>query len=168
MTEHEFNTIFHKYRMHVFNFVNTILNDRDSAEDITSMVFIKLWETQPDILTDLKTKAWLFITAKSKAIDHLRVAKVRHLHEYKYGSEAITVLTQEDVDWCEIHALVMARIKEKVKSYTAQERVIFDLHFIQSLKPGDIAKILKSKPQTVSNQLVSIRKKIMAQIKTGQ
>lgn len=168
MTEHEFNTIFHKYRMHIFNFINKLIKDRNAAEDVTSTVFIKLWELNPILETDLNTKAWLFITAKSKAFDYLKSLRRRALYEKKAIYNIEVELLQEEASYGDVHIEVMSQIVEMIKSYTTQERIIFNLHFIESLKPRDIAKILKSKPQTVNNQLTTIRNKIKAQIKTGQ
>lgn len=168
MTEHEFNTIFHKYRMTIFYYAYKLLQDTHEAEEITSLVFIKLWESKPILLTEEKTRAWLYISARQKAIDLIRVNQHRKQRETIWAYDQPSDPSQDEIDSLEIHSLVMLKVIALIKSYTAQERVIFNLHFLQALPPREIADILKSKPQTVKNQLVSIRKKIMAQIKTGQ
>lgn len=165
MREKEFNIIFNDYRIPLFNFVNKMIKDRYQAEDITSLVFIKMWETQPFFLTEEKTKAWLFITAKRKALDYI---KHRDLISMEPISEDEFELADDDliqIQLLEIHAIVLNKILDLIKQYTQQEQIVFDLHYIQGLKPSDISRILKSKPQTVRNQLTVIRNKIREQIK---
>lgn len=59
----------------------------------------------------------------------------------------------------------MTLISYSINTDTQQEQVVFDLHYVQGLKPIDISRILNSKPQTVRNQLTAIRNKIREQIK---
>lgn len=165
MTENEFNIIFHQYRMAIFNFVNKMVNDKCQSEDITSIVFIKMWKAQPFFITEEKTKAWLFITAKRKALDYIKHRNLKiinpiHEEEYELSDHDIN-----QIELSEIHETVLNRIMDIIKYYTQQEQVVFDLHYIQGLKPIDISRILNSKPQTVRNQLTAIRNKIREQIK---
>jgi len=159
MTEHEFNTIFNTYRMYIFNYVNKTIGSRPDAEEITSTVFIKMWNTQPVFITEEQTKAWLFKTAKRKCFDHIKMHKHRMLREKVWIAE---VPEWEELNIIELdaHTATLQRIIEMIKSYTKQERLVFNLHFIEGLKPREISKILKSSPQTISNQLTAIRNKI--------
>lgn len=168
MREKEFNIIFNDYRISIFNFVNRMIKDRYQAQDITSLVFIKMWDAQPVFLTDEKTKAWLFITAKRKALDYI---KHRDLISLEPISEDEYELADDEliqIQPLEIHAAVLNKILDLIKCYTKQEQMVFDLHYVQGLKPGDISRILKSKPQTVRNQLTAIRNKIRTEIKKGR
>lgn len=168
MKANEFNIIFDQYRMSIFNFVNKMIKDKYDAQDITSLIFIKMWQTQPVFLTDDKTKAWLFITAKRKALDYI---KHRNLVSIEPISDDEYNLPDSDFNQIELpetHALVLNKIIAAIKHYTQQEQVVFDLHYVQGLKAGDISKILKSKPQTVRNQLSTIKNKIRAEIKKGR
>lgn len=165
MTENEFNYIFDKYRMAIFNFVNKMLHDTFEAEEVTSLVFIKLWESQPKLETDLKTKAWLFISAKNRTFDKIKVNATRKKFEAEMAITELTEDDQLDIETAEIHAIVMKKILTIIKSYTKQEQIVFDLHFLKGLTAPEIGIILKTKPQTVHNQLTTLRHKLKAAIK---
>lgn len=165
MTENEFNYIFDKYRMAIFNFVNKMLHNTFEAEEVTSLVFIKLWESQPKLETDLKTKAWLFISAKNRTFDKIKVNATRKKFEAEMAITELTEDDQLDIETAEIHAIVMKKILTIIKSYTKQEQIVFDLHFLKGLTAPEIGIILKTKPQTVHNQLTTLRHKLKAAIK---
>ncbi len=71
-----FNELFSRYKKPVFNFSLRILNNRADAEDVTSEVFMKLFEKrdyyQP---TTAKFSTWLFTIAYNVCISKIRSRK---------------------------------------------------------------------------------------------
>ncbi len=168
MTEHQFNTIFKQYRISIFNFVNKMIKDRYQAEEITSLVFIKMWNVQPVFLTEENTKAWVYIAAKRKTLDYIKHRDRSNIETIEEDEFDLTYADMKQIQLSEAQTAAIENILRIIKKYTHHEQEIFDLHYVGGLKPGEIARILKSKPQTVRNQLTTIRNKIKNEIKKGQ
>lgn len=165
MTEIEFNRIFNKYRMPVFIFVRNNMPDYNPfiAEEITSKVFIKMWEKQPHFNSDIKARAWIFVSAKRQILDATKAKK--HTIPITEDENDLTDRDQHAIDLAEIHAEFMKKVIMIIKGYTEHERLIFNLFFMETLTPGMIAKILKTKPQTVANQIQVLKNKLRGHIK---
>ncbi len=63
------------YLQPVYNFVYRLVNDRDTAEDLTQETFLKAWKNLKRFDRNKKFKTWLFTIAKNTAFDHLKKKK---------------------------------------------------------------------------------------------
>jgi RNA polymerase sigma factor (sigma-70 family) len=160
MTINEYNQIFEEYRMRVFFFCKKILNNQMDAEDATSMVFINLWSIIDEAHTE-NIKAFLMIAAKNKCLDILK-ANSRFEYKKTLHPEWLMPDTLDDpfVD-------VLTLIYNALKTLTPQQREVFELKHTQDCSISKISQILKMKPQTASNVLLSaharIKKHLQAQ-----
>lgn len=169
MTTKEFELIYQKHWWAVFSYAKSRLTrfvDWYYAEEVTAQVFAKLWITQPKFENDKNIKSWLYTTASRKVIDMIRVEGHRHIE--KLSVEEYMIPTNEDVEKAEIESEVISGVLAIIKQYSQREQQIFDLHYIKELPAGKIAEILKTKPQTVSNQLLTLKRKIKEAIKKSR
>lgn len=156
MTTPQYIEAFEKYRMRVFNFVNKIVQCREDAEDITSTVFIKLWEHIDKI--GLKSlEPWLMITAKTTSFDYLKSANNYHAR--------ITSYSEPENDLYDINTEVLQYIHKLVNSLSPQQQEIFKLKFYQEKDIKEISALLNLAHQTVSNVLYNSMGKIRQELK---
>ena len=73
--ENAFNIIVEKYRKTLISFIYKIVKDIELAEDITQEVFIYIYKTKKEYDFKYTLKTYLFITAKSRAINYLNSQK---------------------------------------------------------------------------------------------
>lgn len=161
-----FNSVFDYYRMRIFHFVNNIVRDRLSAEEITSDTFIKLYHRHENFSTGAKIQAFLFITAKNAAISFLRSQKQKHLQIAGWDD-----LPREDAaefpmfGESDIETEVLHFIYSEIEKLPVQSRRIFKLSYLEGKSVGEIAETMGLSPQTVANTkhtaLKALRMKVL-------
>lgn len=156
MSPNNFNLIYEKYWYILLKYAKKILQQQD-AEDAVSYTLTKFWEHSPQCRGDEELRAWLFFTLKHRTIDiHARNKRKDYLDISNFDIE----YTQKEIELLGIEKEVLHYVTILIKTFTEQEKKIFDLHFLKQLPSKEIGRILKTKPQTVSNQLVTLRRKI--------
>lgn len=151
-----FNHIYENYWYRLFKVAQRHLQIQD-AEDAASYTLIKLWENDPYCKDENDLGGWLFKTLKRRIFD-IRKRNIRRTYfdienfDFEYN--------QKEIELFEIEGEVLRYLSILMKTFSEQERKVFDLYFIKQLPVGEISHILKSRPQTVSNQLVALRRKL--------
>lgn len=67
-----FRTLFDAYVDRVFRFMRRHTRSHTEAQDLTQVLFIKLWEKRTTIDSDRPFEAFLFVVAHNLVVDHLR------------------------------------------------------------------------------------------------
>lgn len=63
--EAAFESVYRKYGSWVYNFIHSLLFDKDMAEDLTQTVFLKIWEKRETIDAELGLEAYLFAISRN-------------------------------------------------------------------------------------------------------
>ena len=161
MTVEEFTEIYNRYRYSVLNYANNKLNKNiHLAEDVTSYVFMRLWESHPLFENDRHISIWLIRATSNKIIDTYRSG------DFKYRSripiENIEVTDNTAIDKHISDRDILHRIFEIEKALPPRQKELFQLCFMQELPSKEAAQILHTADQSVRNQLLTIRNKIRA------
>jgi RNA polymerase sigma-70 factor (ECF subfamily) len=87
-----FGSLYERYMDQIYRYVYYRVSDRDEAEDLTEIVFVKAWEALPRFRSRGATfRAWLYRIARNAVIDRHRTHKA--------------VLPLEDVqDWLDVES----------------------------------------------------------------
>ena len=64
--------IYNEYSAYLFQVVLAVLGQREDAEDVTSDVFLKLWENPPSYTPGNGHRGYLATIARNRAVDRLR------------------------------------------------------------------------------------------------
>jgi len=67
-----FEILFEQYFNRVFQYVFTRTNNRQVAEDLTSQIFLKIFEALPRFQSRQPLAAWVFTIARNTLISHYR------------------------------------------------------------------------------------------------
>lgn len=161
MSLKSFNHIYKSYWYILLKYASRSLQPQD-AEDAVSYTLTKFWEHSPECMGDEELRAWLFTTIKHRILD-IKIRNTRRIYldittfDFEY--------TQKEIELIEIEQEVLTYLTVLLKTLTTKEREVFDLYFLKQLPVGEISTILNRKPQTISNQLQAIHKKL--KIKNG-
>ena len=147
-----FQAIFDGFRMRIFYFVKKLIDDRSSAEEITSDTFVKLYRLHDKFNTLNNIQAFLFITARNASLDYLkyRQRQREHLSELRSHEEQ-----EADIELfpdTNIEADVLQFIYREIEKLPHRSKLIFKLSYFEGLSIRDIADMMKISPQTVANQ----------------
>ncbi|MHC4457286.1 MAG: RNA polymerase sigma factor [Planctomycetota bacterium] len=151
------------YRRHydaVFRYCVHRLFERQSAEDVTSQVFLSVVENFHRFKgTELQFRNWLYKIATNAVNNHLRKAARRSV----LLKTACEQAHRQVVD-CQSSAENLALLKRAIFELKPRYQTIITLRFFENLKFTEIAEVVGSSPGTVRSQLAralaKLRKKM--------
>jgi len=140
------------YRRHydaVFRYCVHRLFERQTAEDITSVVFLKVVENFGSFKgNEQQFRNWLYTIATNAVNDYLRRTARRNVLLKRAREQA-----NSQVADCEESTEKLALLREAVFALKPRYQTIITLRFFENLKLTEIAEVLASRPGTVRSQL---------------
>ena len=135
-----FGRIYDGYVERIYRFVFFRVDDQQTAEDITSQVFLKAWSNLDRFeFTRTPYIAWLYTIAHNTVIDHYRTRKVTTALEdvqLSQPDDAEAVENQIDL------TVEMQTIKAAMQSLTEDQQQVLHLRFIEGMSNTEIAQQL--------------------------
>ena len=152
------------YRRHydaVFRYCIHRLFDRQTAEDITAEVFLKVVENLHRFKgSKQQFSNWLYKIATNAVNDHLRKTARRNTilkgTRQQIGSQFAD---------CDESVEKLTLLREAVLSLRPRYQAIITLRFFENLKLTEIAEVLDSSPGTVRSQLARALAKLRKKLK---
>jgi RNA polymerase sigma-70 factor (ECF subfamily) len=144
------------YRRHydaVFRYCVHRLFERQTAEDVTSEVFLKVVENLDRFKgNERQFHNWLYKIATNAVNDHFRTTARRNvlLKRACEQSNSQVANCQETRDES---AEKLALLREAVLSLKPKYQTVITLRFFENLKLTEIAEVLASRPGTVRSQM---------------
>ena len=154
------------YRRHydaVFRYCLHRLFERQTAEDLTSQVFLKVVENFRRFKGDEQQfRSWLYKIATNAVNNHLRKAARRKA----LVKVARLQTNSQDVNYRDPSDEKLAVLKEAVLSLKPRYQTIITLRFFENFKLTEIAEVLGSSPGTVRSQLARALAKLRKKLTT--
>jgi len=123
----------------VYRFVFFRVNDVQTAEDLTSLVFVKAWENLRRYQPRGPFLAWLYSIARNTVIDHYRTHKQTVSLDEAAPLAAPNAKPDEVVD---LH-FEMKRLQAAMQHLTAEQREVLTLKFIAEYDTAQIARHMR-------------------------
>ncbi len=151
-----FDALFKKYSERIYAFSLSISKEAYIAEEITQIVFIKIWEKRALINEYLSFKSFVFSVTYNEIISWLRkensekgkVSAFVNFSAYQSNETDTTV---------EFNSLI-SLANQIIEDLPERRREIFKLSREQGLTNKEIARILDLSVKTVENQMTSALK----------
>jgi RNA polymerase sigma-70 factor (ECF subfamily) len=122
------------------------------AEDVVNSSFIKLWETQLKLASDISPKSYLY-----KIVDNLSLNILRHEKVKKQHAEYVLKTTSEDISETSFDTIDLKQLSSAIDiaitELPEQMRRIFELRKFEGLKYAEIAGRLNISIKTVDTQI---------------
>jgi len=144
-----FDILYNKYWKMVFNFAFKRLKDRDIAADVAQDIFVQLWiRGSSSEISDLK--AYLYTSTKNGVFNRVGVeTKYTGLSGYWETGD----FQSEEADSGVLYKEFFDSFQQLVDRLPEQQRVIFNLRFVEDLSSNEIAVKLNLSPKTVRNHI---------------
>ncbi|MCM1251225.1 MAG: sigma-70 family RNA polymerase sigma factor [Clostridium sp.] len=153
--------IYEAYITLIYAIVKDVLRNRESAEDVTSDFFIKLWDKADYYQGGSGHKTWMTTIARNMAIDYLR----------KYGKEEAREIIEEieqtppgqNTEWespVEQEVIGDASIEEAFSELKENERQIMNMKILGDMTFQEIARSLQIPLGTVTWRYKNAVKKL--------
>ena len=150
-----FMSFFDLYLKRVYNFIFKFIKDKKESEDLTQIVFIKLWEKRGMLKNITSVDGFIFTMAHRVVIDYFRLTKSKHkinLENGYSGDSKSSSLTSEDFinrhEFELIYNKALALLPPKRKE-------VFILSRHEGLSNKQISERLNISIKTVENQMTS-------------
>jgi RNA polymerase sigma-70 factor (ECF subfamily) len=135
-----FGQLYDAYMERIYRFVYFRVEDQQTAEDITSQVFLKAWSNL-DRFQFSRTPylAWLYTIAHNAVIDHYRTRKVTTaLDDVQLSQPDHSELVENEIDL----TVEMKSVKTALRSLTDDQQKVLTLKFIEGMSNNEIARHL--------------------------
>ena len=135
-----FGQLYDAYMERIYRFVYFRVEDQQTAEDITSQVFLKAWNNL-DRFSFSRTPylAWLYTIAHNAVIDHYRTRKVTTaLDDVQLSQQDHAEAVENEID----QTSEMKLVKEALQMLTDDQQKVLTLKFIEGMSNHEIASHL--------------------------
>jgi len=135
-----FGQLYDAYMERIYRFVYFRVEDQQTAEDITSQVFLKAWSNL-DRFQFSRTPylAWLYTIAHNAVIDHYRTRKVTTaLDDVQLSQPDHSEAVENDIDL----TTEMQSVKTALQALTDDQQKVLTLKFIEGMSNNEIARQL--------------------------
>ncbi len=146
-----FEVLFKKYAENIYAFALSITREPYIAEEITQLVFMRIWEKRDQIEEDLPFKSFIFSIAYSETISWLRKEKSEKRKTEGYKAETETVSNETDyfIEFNNIKSLA----SQTIDNFPEKRKEIFKLSREQGYSNKEIATRLNISVRTVESQI---------------
>jgi len=151
-----FDVLFRKYAERIYAFTLGLTKQSMIAEEITQIVFIRIWEKREKINEYYSFKSFLFSIAYHEIISWLRKEKSekRKIASYVNDKDYLSLETEISIEFNNLENLVNGSIN----SFPEKRRQIYKLSREQGYSNKEIAEKLEISVKTVENQMTSALK----------
>ena len=159
-----FEELVKQYRNNLILFIQQFVRDYQAAEDISQNVFVKLYLKKPSYSPNASFKTWLYTIAKREALNHVKKQRRRVVAEY--DSNAVFEVEQDYLETILADERAMA-LHRALNDLKAEYRQVLYLCYFEDMSVNDMARLLKKKPQQVSDLLYNAKKALKSVITKG-
>ena len=152
----ELYTSFYSY---LFHFAFSVVKSRESAEEVVSDTFIKIWEKRKTLEKIINLKVYLYVATRNIALnyaDRQKRAATNSIDDFSVDFKSLYFNPEQLM----ITADMMAMIESAIGQLPPRCKIIFKLVKEDNLKYKEVAEILNISAKTVENQLAIALRKI--------
>ena len=135
-----FGQLYDAYMERIYRFIYFRVEDQQTAEDITSQVFLRAWNNLDRFrLGRTPYLAWLYTIAHNAVIDHYRTRKVTTaLEDVRLSQPDYAEVVENVID----NEVEMKSIKSAMQTLTGDQQQVLMLKFIEGMSNDEIARHL--------------------------
>jgi RNA polymerase sigma-70 factor (ECF subfamily) len=159
-----FRQIYERHRQDVARLIYRMIGPRSDLEDVIQEVFVQVYKSLKDFRGQAKFTTWLHRVTVNVVLMHRRAARSRPVLTDESTADgaalSLDILPDEDAERRE-RMRAFARLLDRLAD---KKRVVFVLHELEGVAPGEIAKIVGAPVLTVRTRLFYARREIEAML----
>lgn len=159
-----FNRIFYRYKPFVENLLNKYLNDMDEAQDLTNVVFLKVYEKLSKFTAYDSFGGWLRILTKNTAIDYLRtIGNKTSVSADDQNKKLQLTDSSGDSETKMVNKMTYDYLISLIDTLPPSYRESCRLFYIDNMTVEQISEALQIPTGTVKSNLFRMRKQLKKQ-----
>jgi RNA polymerase sigma-70 factor (ECF subfamily) len=165
--EEAFRIIFNDNQKKVINACYRLVNDIDTAEDLTQEVFIKVYSSISQFRGESQLSTWIYRIAITKSLDHLRAQKrkkrmsiLKYLSVDEEHQIDIEAPKDQQPDALIDNSERMKALNDAMNKLPENQRVAFSLSKYDELSSKEIAEVLSTSISAVESLIHRAKKNL--------
>lgn len=138
------------YREGLVLFINSIVNDFCTAEEIAEDTFVKICADKPDFSGKCSFKTWLFTIGKNAAINSM---KKKSRHSEVPIDDFYSIADKEDIEQNYIRDEDKRHLLRALEKLNDDYRQVLYLVYFENFSNTETAKIMKKSERQIRNLL---------------
>jgi len=160
-----FNRIYKKYKAFVSNILYDYIKDKDEANDIANIVFLKVHDNLDKFTAYDSFGGWLRIITNNTAIDYLRRIKHLPITSDTLDSRLVSKVSGSSGEDDLVNRLTYEQLLKEFNALSEQAQKVCELFYLDNLTSKDIAVALNIPEGTVKSHLSRSRSKLKTKFK---
>ncbi len=158
--KNSFGELYKIYLKKIYRFIYYLVYDRQLAEDLTQLVFLKAYKSLPSFVPEKGTfQAYLYTVARNLVIDYQRRKKELSLEDVE---EPVSTF---DIDEEVVREESKDIVRNLLIGLESDERQLIIWRYFEELEFSEIAQILNEKEGAVRVRLHRLLKKLKERLK---
>ena len=138
--------LYERFRLSIFRYLYYRLGDQQTAEDLTSEVFLRMIRSLPGLNPhSVSFQAWLFQIARNLAIDYYRKMSIRN--HIQLDENLVT--RDEDIDTSLEKNLTSERLRRALSRLNPDQRDVIVLRFVADMPINQVAQTLHKSEDSI-------------------
>jgi RNA polymerase sigma-70 factor, ECF subfamily len=160
-----FQPIYQKWLKPIYRYFYFRVGNEKDAEDLTSQVFLKVYEDLPRYRSKGSFSAWIFTIAHARMVDFFRkTAREQKLEKADYTANSADLLTMV------VHDNDIDQLLVLLHKMTDEEQELIRLRFFGELSYREIGEVLNRKEDAVRKSVTRLldRMQVEMEIENGK
>jgi len=131
--------LYDRYSLRIYNYVYRRVGNRNLAEDLTSMVFVRMLEAiRTSKAWHGSFSGWLYRIAHNAVVDHYRSGK----QAKDLPLEDVTLASNEHSADSAERSITRERVRSAVNELTEAQGLVITLKFMQGMSNAEVATLM--------------------------
>jgi len=158
-----YKELFLLYHPKLVSFAQSVTHSRESAEEVVSDVFLKIWTKRTTLTRIDNFHLYVYIVTKNISINYLQ--KQKRETSFSFDDSIVEIRSLgPDPEQLMISAEMLKKVQLAIKALPPKCQLIFKLVKEDGLKYREVAELLELSLKTVENQMTIALKKIAQSI----
>ena len=161
-----FNRIFKRYKAFVCGILKSYIKDKDEANDIANIVFLKVYDNLSKFTAYDSFGGWLRIMTNRTAIDYLRKIKNAPVVMDSIDSRLTSMRSISSNETDIVNRLTYEQVLKEFNALSEQARKVCEMFYIDNMTAEQIGTALNIPIGTVKSHLSRSRSRLRKQFKS--
>jgi RNA polymerase sigma-70 factor (ECF subfamily) len=160
MNQNTFINLINPVKDKMYRLALRLLISKESAEDATQEVFLKLWNGNEKIKNYANLEAFVMTVTRNYCLDQLKSKQNSNLKMVHNNYESHERSIHDQLETTD----ELAQVSQIIESLPEQQKIIFQLRDIEQYEFEEIAEITKMNETAIRVALSRVRKKIREEL----
>src|SRR5215211_5228419 len=153
-----YKELFLLYHNRLVLFSTSITHSKESAEEVVSDVFLKIWNNRPTLTRIENFHLYIYISTKHLSLNYL--ARQKRFKAFSFDESLVELTAYANPEQLMITAEMHRKIQNAVNELPPKCKLIFKLIKEDGLKYKEVAELLNLSLKTVENQMTIALKRL--------